>query len=121
MKAAGVGWWGPVINEYYAATEGGGTMVTPQEWLRRPGTVGKPWPASEVMVADDNGEVCPPGVPGTVYMRMGLEFEYKGDPEKTAANRLRGFFTAGDIGSLDSDGFPFLCGRKSHLISSGGT
>ena len=120
IKHAMLDWWGPCIYEYYAATEGGGTIVTPQEWLQRPGTVGKPWPTSEVMVADDNGEVCPPGVPGTVYMRMGLEFEYKGDPEKTAANRLRDFFTVGDIGFLDADGFLFLCDRKSDMIISGG-
>jgi len=120
IKHAMLDWWGPCIYEYYAATEGGGTIVTPQEWLQRPGTVGKPWPTSEVMVADDNGEVCPPGVPGTVYMRMGLEFEYKGDPEKTAANRLRDFFTVGDIGFLDSEGFLFLCDRKSDMIISGG-
>src|SRR5262249_12048537 len=107
IKLAMLDWWGPCIYEYYAATEGGGTIVTPQQWLQRAGTVGRPWPTSEVMVADDNGEVCPPGVPGTVYMRMGLDFEYKGDPEKTAANRLRGFFTVGDIGFLDSDGFLF--------------
>jgi long-chain acyl-CoA synthetase len=113
-------WWGPCIYEYYAATEGGGTLVTPQEWLERPGTVGKPWPMSEIMVADDNGEPCAAGVPGTVYMRMGLEFEYKGDPDKTAASRLRDFFTVGDIGFLDSDGFLFLCDRKSDMIISGG-
>jgi long-chain acyl-CoA synthetase len=120
IKRAMLDWWGPCVYEYYAATEGGGTIVTPQEWLERPGTVGRPWPISEVMVADDNGEACPPGVPGVVYMRMGLEFEYKGDPAKTAAGRLRDFFTVGDIGFLDSDGFLFLCDRKSDMIISGG-
>ena len=121
IKHAMLDWWGPVIYEYYAATEGGGTIVTPQEWLAKPGTVGKAWPTSEVMVADDDGVECPTGVPGTVYMKMGLaEFEYKDDPEKTAANRLRGFFTVGDIGYLDSDGFLFLCDRKSDMIISGG-
>jgi long-chain acyl-CoA synthetase len=121
IKHAMLDWWGPCIYEYYAATEGGGTIVTPAEWLERPGTVGKAWPMSEVMVADDNGEPCPEGVPGTVYMRMGMEFEYKGDPEKTAANRLRGYFTVGDIGFLDAGGFLFLCDRKSDMIISGGT
>jgi long-chain acyl-CoA synthetase len=121
IKHAMLDWWGPCIYEYYAATEGGGTIVTPEEWLSKPGTVGKPWPTSEVIVVDDAGEDCPIGVPGTVYMRMGVgDFEYKGDPEKTAANRLRGFFTVGDIGFLDSDGFLFLCDRKSDLIISGG-
>lgn len=120
IKRAMLDWWGPCVYEYYAATEGGGTIVTPQEWLERPGTVGKAWPMSEVMIADDNGDECPAGVPGTVYLKMALEFEYKDDPEKTAASRLRGFFTVGDIGFLDDDGYLFLCDRKSDMIISGG-
>jgi long-chain acyl-CoA synthetase len=121
LKQAMLGWWGPCVYEYYAATEGGGTIATPQDWLARPGTVGRPWPVSEVMVAGEDGRECPPGEPGTVYLKMGIsDFEYKGDPEKTAAVRLRGFFTAGDIGYLDDDGFLFLCDRKSDMIISGG-
>jgi len=120
IKRAMLEWWGPCVYEYYAATEGGGTIVTPQDWLERPGTVGKAWPVSEIMIADDEGNACPAGVPGTVYMKMGMEFEYKDDPAKTAAGRLRGFFTVGDIGFLDSDGFLFLCDRKSDMIISGG-
>jgi long-chain acyl-CoA synthetase len=121
IKQAMLDWWGPVVFEYYAATEGGGTLATPQDWLARPGTVGKPWPLSEVMAVDDSGNPCPPGVPGTIYMRMTLpEFVYKGDPAKTEAARLRGYFTVGDIGYLDADGFLFLCDRKSDMIISGG-
>ncbi len=120
IKREMLDWWGPCVYEYYAATEGGGTIVTPQEWLERPGTVGKPWPMSEVMIADDDGNPCPAGMPGTVYLKMALEFEYKDDPEKTAASRLRGFFTVGDIGFLDEDGYLFLCDRKSDMIISGG-
>lgn len=122
IKRAMLDWWGPCVYEYYAATEGGGTLATPQDWLARPGTVGRPWPVSEVMIADDAGVECPPDVPGTVYLRMALsaDFAYKGDPVKTEANRLRGYFTVGDIGYLDSDGFLFLCDRKSDMIISGG-
>jgi long-chain acyl-CoA synthetase len=121
IKRAMLDWWGPCVYEYYAATEGGGTLATPQDWLAKPGTVGTPWPVSEVMIADDDGSECPPGKPGTVYMKMPtFEFSYKGDPEKTAAGRLRGFFTVGDIGYLDDDGFLFLCDRKSDMIISGG-
>jgi len=122
IKRAMLEWWGPRVYEYYAATEGGGTLATPEDWLAKPGTVGKPWPISEVMIADDRGEPCPPGVAGTVYLRMELasEFVYKGDPAKTNGSRLRGFFTVGDIGYLDEDGYLFLCDRKADMIISGG-
>jgi long-chain acyl-CoA synthetase len=121
IKRAMLEWWGPRVYEYYAATEGGGTIATPQDWLARPGTVGTAWPVSEIMVADETGSECPPGVPGTVYMKMGLhEFAYKDDPQMTAAGRLRGYFTVGDIGYMDADGFLFLCDRKSDMIISGG-
>ena len=121
IKQAMLDWGGPCVFEYYAATEGGGTIATPQDWLARPGTVGKPWPVSEVMAVDDDGNRCPPGVPGTVYMRMTLpDFVYKGDPAKTEAARLRGYFTVGDIGYFDADGFLFLCDRRSDMIISGG-
>jgi long-chain acyl-CoA synthetase len=121
IKLAMLDWWGPCVWEYYAATEGGGTIASPDDWKTRPGTVGTPWPISEVMIADENGDRCPPGTPGTIYMKMGLsDFAYKGDPEKTAANRLRDFFTVGDIGYLDDGGYLFLCDRKSDMIISGG-
>jgi long-chain acyl-CoA synthetase len=121
VKRAMLEWWGPRIYEYYAATEGGGTLATPEDWLAKPGTVGKPWPISEIMVTGADGQKCPPGVPGTVYLRSDLtDFVYKGDPAKTAAARRDGFFTVGDIGYLDEDGYLFLCDRKADMIISGG-
>jgi long-chain acyl-CoA synthetase len=121
IKRAMLDWWGPRVYEYYAATEGGGTIATPEDWLAKPGTVGTPWPFSEIMIADDGGEPCPPGVAGTVYLRSSLtDFVYKGDPAKTEAARLRGFFTVGDVGYLDEDGFLFLCDRRADMIISGG-
>jgi long-chain acyl-CoA synthetase len=114
-------WWGPVIYEYYGATEGGGTLVTPTEWLERPGTVGRPWPGSEVRVVDDDGRPCPAGVPGAVWLSLGLaDFQYHRDEEKTRAGRRAGFFTVGDVGYLDEDGYLFLCDRKTDMIISGG-
>jgi len=114
-------WWGPVIYEYYAASEGGGTLVTPTEWLQYPGTVGRAWPTSEVRVLDDDGRDCPAGQPGTVYMSLGVaNFEYHKDREKTEANRRDGFFTVGDVGYLNDAGYLFLCDRKTDMIISGG-
>jgi long-chain acyl-CoA synthetase len=114
-------WWGPVVVEYYAATEGGGTSITAEEWLLKQGSVGKPWPGSVVRVLDDNGEDVPVGEPGLVYMKMGAStFEYHKDKAKTLAARVGDLFTLGDIGYLDSDGYLYLCDRKSDMIISGG-
>ncbi len=114
-------WWGPVIFEYYAASEGGGTLVTPEEWLQYPGTVGRAWPSSEIRILDDEGNPMATGTPGTVYMALGpADFEYHKDKGKTAANRRDGFFTVGDIGYLNDEGYLFLCDRKIDMIISGG-
>ncbi|MCO8129115.1 acyl-CoA synthetase [Acidimicrobiia bacterium EGI L10123] len=115
-------WWGPVIYEYYAATEGGGTLVTPEEWLRKPGTVGTAWPGAEIRIIDDAGNDLLAGEIGTVYMKLpaAAAFEYFKDKDKTEANRVAGFFTVGDVGYLDEDGYLFLRDRKSDMIISGG-
>ncbi len=114
-------WWGPVIYEYYAATEGGGTYVNPAEWLEHPGTVGRPFPGAEIRIYDDDGHECPAGQPGTVYMGSPIgQFEYHNDPKKTAETRRDGLFTVGDVGYLTSDGWLYLCDRKSDMIISGG-
>ncbi len=121
VKRRMLAWWGPVIYEYYAASEGGGTLVGPEEWLRYPGTVGRAWPSSEIRILDDDGSAMPTGEPGTVYMALGTQdFEYHGDKQKTAANRRDGFFTVGDVGYLNADGYLFLCDRKTDMIISGG-
>ena len=116
-------WWGPVIWEYYAATEGGGTIAPPDEWLKYPGTVGSAWPNSVLKITDDDGNVMPTGEPGTVWMRMGegRTFEYKGDDAKTNdSHDSEGFFTVGDVGYLNPEGYLFLCDRKSDMIIAGG-
>ena len=114
-------WWGPVVIEYYAATEGGGTTIMADEWLERPGSVGLPWPGSVVKVLDDAGEEVPARTPGLVYMRMGQsDFEYHRDQAKTQAARVGSLFTLGDVGFLDEDGYLYLCDRKADMIISGG-
>jgi long-chain acyl-CoA synthetase len=114
-------WLGPVIYEFYGATEGGGTLAKPQDWLRHPGTVGRPWQGADVKILDDEGNEVPAGTVGTVYMKlMGGDFRYKGDDEKTDANRHGDFFTVGDMGELDENGFLYLRDRKIDMIISGG-
>jgi len=121
IKRKMIEWWGPTIYEYYAATEGGGTRVAPEEWLRYPGTVGKAWPGSAIRILDDEGKEKPLGEAGTVYMALGpAVFEYHKDKAKTEANRREGFFTVGDIGYLNEDSYLFLCDRKNDMIISGG-
>ena len=116
-------WWGDSIWEYYAATEGGGTIVGPQQWLKYPGTVGTPWPNSDVIVVDEEGNELPPYQSGTIYMRMGgNQFEYYKDEAKTAKSRLKdsGFWTVGDVGYFNDDGYLFLNDRSNDMIIVGG-
>ncbi len=110
-------WWGDVIWEYYSATEVGGTIISPSDWRKHPGTVGRPFPGSEVKVLDDDGNELATGQSGTIYMRMeGVSFEYYKDREKTEKASRKGFVTVGDIGYLDADGYLFLNDRKNDMI-----
>jgi long-chain acyl-CoA synthetase len=121
IKHEMLNWWGPCIYEYYAASEGGGTIASPQHWLTKPGTVGKPWPISQIRILDDEKQPCASGDVGTVWIRMGEHtFNYHGDQGKTDEAWDQGFFTVGDAGYLDDDGDLFLCDRKSDMIISGG-
>jgi long-chain acyl-CoA synthetase len=126
VKRRMIEWWGNSVYEYYAATEGGGTLVTPQEWMQYPGTVGRPWPNADIKILDDENRVLPTGQQGTVYMKLGptASFEYKGDEQKTRKNRATigdsVYFTVGDVGYLNEQGYLFLCDRKIDMIISGG-
>src|SRR5262249_13232770 len=116
LKRELIEWWGPVVYEYYGASEGGGSMVRAAEWLERPGTGGRAWPGAGLRVLDDDGKDVAPGTVGTVYLKLTMDFAYKGDPDKTRASRHGEWFTVGDMGWLDADGYLFLCDRKIDMI-----
>jgi long-chain acyl-CoA synthetase len=121
VKRRMIEWWGPVIDEYYAASEGGGTIVRSEEWLEHPGTVGRAWPNAEIVILDDDGKELGRNEVGTVYMHMAsVDFEYFKDKDKTERSRVGKFFTVGDVGYLDDDGWLFLRDRKADMIISGG-
>jgi long-chain acyl-CoA synthetase len=125
VKARMIEWWGDCIVEYWGTTEGGVfTLVGAQDWLERPGTVGKAIATYEVFAVDADGNRLPADEVGTLYCRNQLTtdvFEYHEAPEKTAGAHLApGTFTMGDIGRVDADGYVFLSDRSANLIISGG-
>ncbi len=123
VKRAMIEWWGPVINEYYGATETGAVVFcTAQEWLAHPGTVGRPQPDVKLVITDDAGKELPTGEAGDVYVRLttGSDFTYHGDDEKRRKAERNGLISVGDIGYVDMDGFLFLCDRRNHMVISGG-
>jgi acyl-CoA synthetase (AMP-forming)/AMP-acid ligase II len=121
VKQAMLDWWGDVIYEYYAGSEGvGATSISPQEWRTHPGSVGRAM-AGVIHVLDDAGKEVPTGDIGTIYFEGVASFSYLNDPEKTrSVYNERGWATYNDIGHLDADGFLYLSDRRSDLILSGG-
>ena len=121
IKRQMLDWWGPILHEYYSGTEGNGqTAISSEEWLRRPGSVGKPI-LGKLHITNDAGEELEPGETGTVYFSDGPRFEYYKDPAKTAeAYNHHGWSTLGDIGHVDEAGYLYLTDRASHMIISGG-
>lgn len=121
VKRRMIEWWGPVLHEYYAGTEGNGfCYASSEDWLAHPGTVGKPLVGTIHIVGED-GQDLPPGEAGTVYFESDARFSYHNDPEKTAQAYLReGWSTLGDVGYLDDDGFLHLTDRAAYMIITGG-
>jgi acyl-CoA synthetase (AMP-forming)/AMP-acid ligase II len=123
VKRKMIEWWGPVIHEYYAGTEGNGfCYVSSAEWLARPGTVGRAL-VGEIHICGENGEELAVGEEGVIYFGGGAQFEYHNDPKKTAESRHAAhaeWSTLGDVGKLDSDGYLYLTDRKAFMIISGG-
>ena len=121
VKQAMIEWWGPVLREYYAGTEGNGfTFISSEEWLQRPGSVGRAL-LGVIRICDEAGDEVPRGTEGQVFFEGGSSFSYHNDAEKTrdAANK-HGWTSLGDVGRQDQDGYLFLTDRKSFMIISGG-
>jgi long-chain acyl-CoA synthetase len=123
VKHAMIEWFGPVLNEYYAGSEGGaGFVIDSHEWLKKPGSVGKKPVLLGSKILDENGAECPPNVAGTIYHQLPPSggFAYYKDEKKTQASRIGDYFTMGDMGYFDEDGYLFLTGRSAETIISGG-
>jgi long-chain acyl-CoA synthetase len=121
VKRQMLAWFGPIIHEYYAGTEGNGfTAISPSEWLEHPGSVGRGLTA-EVKICGEDGELLEAGLEGLVYFAGGGQFTYHNDQAKTAETlHPLGWSTLGDVGYLDAEGYLYLTDRKSFMIISGG-
>jgi len=121
VKARMIAWWGPILIEYYAGSEGNGVTVSnSQQWLTHRGTVGRAV-VGKLRILDENDQEVPTGQIGTVYFADAPVFAYHNDPEKTRkAYNAKGWSTLGDVGYVDAEGFLYLTDRKSYMIISGG-
>lgn len=124
VKRAMIDWWGPVVTEYYGGTEAGFlTSISSEEWLERPGSVGRPGPNAELTIVGETGEAQPPREPGLIHFRnlTGNDFSYHKAEDKTArAHPTPGVGTLGDIGWVDEEGYLYLSDRQIDMIVSGG-
>jgi long-chain acyl-CoA synthetase len=123
VKQQMIEWWGPVIYEYYGSTESGAvTFATPEDALRKPGTVGRVLDGCELRFFDGKAGWLPPGEAGEIYSKTTYnpDFSYQNQPERRREIEREGFITSGDVGYVDSDGFVFISDRKRDMVISGG-
>jgi len=123
VKRAMIAWWGPVLVETYGGSETGiATVCTSQDWLARPGTVGRVAPGGTIKIFDEQRRELPPGVSGEIYARTPAypDFSYHGREDDRRSVEIDGLITCGDVGYLDADGYLFLNDRKRDMIISGG-
>ena len=123
IKQQMIDWWGPIINEYYGATEVGAvSFLDSNQWLGHRGSVGKAMKNCEIVILDDEGRRLPANEIGDVYCRNmgGPDFTYHLDDEKRNNAEAEGLISVGDIGYLDEDGFLYLCDRRNDMVISGG-
>jgi long-chain acyl-CoA synthetase len=120
-----IDWWGPILTEYWGTSEAGTfTLISSEEWLAHPGSVGRALPGVDIVAVDDAHEPVPAGSIGTLYCRMGTNprpFHYHHDVDKTDRAYLEpGLFTMGDMGRIEPDGYVYLADRATNMIISGG-
>ncbi|MGF7234970.1 MAG: AMP-binding protein, partial [Frankia sp.] len=127
VKRAMIRWFGPVLVEYYEFAEGGLAMIDTTDWLRRPGSVGRPADGLRLSIVDDAGRELPPGREGTICLTFApspdgriRRFSYRNDPDRTASAYLGDAFTVGDVGWIDDEGFLYVSGRRADVILSAG-
>jgi acyl-CoA synthetase (AMP-forming)/AMP-acid ligase II len=121
IKRQMIEWWGPIIREYYAGSEGNGfVVIDSHEWLSHPGSVGRAI-LGELRILGEDGKQLPPGDAGGIYFANGPQFEYHNDPAKTrGAYNTEGWSTLGDVGYIDEAGYLYLTDRRAYMIISGG-
>jgi long-chain acyl-CoA synthetase len=125
VKRKMIDWWGPILIDAYGSSEIGViTRIVSEEWMKKPGSVGRPVSGFTLQIVGDDGEEVPTGEIGKIYATSStdVDLEYLDDPERTAeAHRLDKQFTIGDMGWLDEDGYLYLSDRRADMILSGGT
>lgn len=123
VKRQMIEWWGLIVQEFYGATElGAATVIRAEEWLRKPGSVGRAAPGATLRILDDNGREVPQGSIGEVFARLDYypDFDYHNSPDARAEIERDGLITCGDMGYIDTEGYLFLCDRKRDMVISGG-